>query len=171
MKISLSPIRLNDTLIVEKNGDRLRINGDLLNFGPLPEGGTIKLSDIPGGWICDDVRRINGDLHICLVLPHGSDPAECVAFPSPLENPPDGVIDLPFSPYSTTSEEVVEGGRKISTTCYEWRVDPVTTIEFVPDPPPSEEEPDTSSGEISPDVRAALDELAGQSGEQINVDA
>ncbi len=135
MKIFLSPMRRDDKLTVEKNGDRLRINGDLLNFGPLPEGGTIKVSDIPGDWICSDVTRIDGDLHICIALPHGAEPAEYVAFPAPIENPPDGVIDLPFSPYSTRSEEVVKDGRNVTTIRYEWQANPVTTTEFVPDPP------------------------------------
>jgi len=133
MKISLSPMRRDDTLVVEKNGDRLRINGKLFNFGPIPEGGTIKAADVPSEWICGDVSRVSGDLYVCLTLPHGADPADYVAFPSPIENPPDGVIDLPFSPYSTTTEEVVKGGRNIITTRYEWRADPVTTTEFVPD--------------------------------------
>ncbi len=141
MKISLSPMRRDDALIVEKNGDRLRINGELFNFNPVLEGATIKAADIPSEWICSDVTRINGELHICLVLPHGADPADYVAFPAPIENPPDGVLDLPFSPYSTTLEEVVEGGRNITTTRHEWRAEPVKTTEFVLDPPSETEEP------------------------------
>lgn len=142
MKIFLSPMRRDDTLAVEKNGDRLRINGELFNFNPVLEGATIKAADIPSEWICSDVTRIDGDVHICLVLPHGADPAEYVAFPAAIENPPDGVIDLPFSPYSTTTEEVVEGGRNITTTRFEWRAEPVKTTELVPDLPSETEEPE-----------------------------
>ncbi|MBN7804920.1 hypothetical protein JZX86_06015 [Agrobacterium rosae] len=137
MKISLSPQRRDDTLTVEKNGDRLRINGELLNFNPVPEGATIKASDIPCEWICGDVSRIDGELHLCLLLPISAEPAEYVAFPQPLDNPPDGVLDLPFSPYSETSEEIVEGGRNITTTRYEWRAEPVVAVEFIPNPPPA----------------------------------
>lgn len=140
MKISLSPQRRDDKLTVEKTGDRLRINGELFNFNPVPEGATIKACDIPSEWICGDVSRIDGEMHLCLILPHGADPAAYVAFPEPLENPADGVLDLPFSPYSETSEDVVEGGRNITTTHYEWHAEPVVTVEFIADPPPIEAE-------------------------------
>ena len=141
MKISLSPQRRDDTLTVEKNGDQLRINGEEFDFNPVPEGATIKLGDIPCDWICGDVTRINGDIELALILPHGADPAEYVAFPETIENPPDGVLDLPFSPYVERSEEAVEGGHNEIKTTYQWRQEPVETVEFIPDPlPPAEEE-------------------------------
>ena len=98
MKINLSPSRREDTLTVKKAGDRLRINGKLFNFNPLPEGATIKASTIPCDWICGDVTRINGEIELTLVLPHGANPSEAVAFPAPLENVPDGIVALPFDP-------------------------------------------------------------------------
>lgn len=98
MKINLSPSRRDDTLTVEKNGDRLRINGELFNFNPVPEGATIKAGDIPCEWICSDVTRINGEIELTLILPHGANPSEAVAFPSALEDVQDGVFALPFDP-------------------------------------------------------------------------
>ena len=145
MKINLSPSRRDDALTVEKTGDRLRINGELFNFNPVPEGATIKLGDIPCEWICSDVTRINGDIELTIILPHGADPAEYVAFPEPIENPPDGVLDLPFSPYVERSEETVEGGHNDIRTTYHWRHEPVVTVEFIPDPPPVEEEQENAN--------------------------
>ena len=102
MKISLSPQRRDDTLTVVKTGDRLRINGDLFNFNPVSEGATIKASDIPCDWICGDVTRINGEIELTLILPHGANPSEAVAFPVALENVQDGVVALPFDPEPET---------------------------------------------------------------------
>ncbi|KIQ05015.1 hypothetical protein RU07_02075 [Agrobacterium tumefaciens] len=98
MKINLSPSRRDDKLTVEKTGDRLRINGELFNFNPVPEGATIKASDIPCDWICGDVTRINGEIELTLILPHGANPSQAVAFPAALEDVQDGVVALPFDP-------------------------------------------------------------------------
>ena len=98
MKINLSPTRRDDVLTVEKTGDRLRINGELFNFNPLPEGGTIKAGDIPCEWIVGDVARIGGQIELTLLLPHGASPSAAVAFPEPLENVPDGIVLLPIDP-------------------------------------------------------------------------
>lgn len=98
MKINLSPIRREDSLAVEKTGDRLRINGELFNFKPLPEGGTIKAGDIPCEWIVGDVTRNGGEIELTLLLPHGASPSAAVAFPEPLESVPDGVVLLPSDP-------------------------------------------------------------------------
>lgn len=98
MKISLSPQRRDDKLTVEKTGDRLRINGELFNFGPLPDGATIPAGVTPCDWIVGPVSRVNGEINLTLVLPTGPTPSNAVAFPSPIESPADGIIALPFDP-------------------------------------------------------------------------
>ncbi|MCL6653470.1 hypothetical protein A6R70_14350 [Agrobacterium rubi] len=98
MKINLTPQRRDDTMTVEKTGDRLRINGDLFNFGPLPDGATIPAGVTPCAWIVGPVTRINGEIELTLILPTGASPSQPVAFPEPLVNPPDGVLALPFDP-------------------------------------------------------------------------
>ncbi|POO54406.1 hypothetical protein CPJ18_02615 [Agrobacterium rosae] len=98
MKISLSPQRRDDTLTVEKNGDRLRINGELFNFGPLPDGATIPAGVTPCELIVGPVSRINGEIELTLILPHGANPSQAVAFPVALVSPPDGILALPFDP-------------------------------------------------------------------------
>ena len=101
MKINLTPSRpiaRLDTLTVEKTGDRLRINGELFNFGPLPDGATIPAGATGCAWIVGPVERINGEIEITLLLPIGANPSQAVAFPEPLENVQDGIVTLPFDP-------------------------------------------------------------------------
>jgi hypothetical protein len=94
MRISFSPQRRNDTLALERTApDRLRINGELFNFGPLPGGGTIP--EVPSEWVIGPVERIDGELHLTLILPHGPNPSQAVAFPEPIHITDDGPIVIP----------------------------------------------------------------------------
>lgn len=95
MKINLSPQRRDDILEVSKAGDVLTINGDVFDFSSLPDGATIPDGEVPCAFISGPVERIEGDLHLTLILPHGINPSEAVAFPSPIADPPDGSIVLP----------------------------------------------------------------------------
>lgn len=104
MHIILSPVRLDDTLIVSKSGDVLTINGEAFDFGPVPEGATLPAEAIASDWIVGPVSRIDGDLHLTLRLPHGPNPSEAVAFPEPIHVTEDGPIPLPFDP----KPEVIE---------------------------------------------------------------
>ena len=105
MKITLSPMRRDDSLAVIKDGDKLRINGELFSFISLPDGATIPAGEVPCEWIVGPVERIDGDLHLTLILPHGSSPSEAVAFPAAIIDPPDGALDLPFDPEPAIEEE------------------------------------------------------------------
>lgn len=96
MKIYLSPTRSDNKLTVEKKGDVLTVNGEEFNFGPLPDGATIKAVDIPCEWISGEVNRENGEIELTLILPHGPSPSQAVAFPETLENVEDGIVNLPF---------------------------------------------------------------------------
>ena len=98
MHISFSPQRRDDTLSVSKNGDKLRINGELFSFVTLPEGGTIPAGVIPCEWIVGPVERVNGEVRLTLVLPHGPTPSAEVSFPVALVDPPDGDLAIPFDP-------------------------------------------------------------------------
>lgn len=94
MHISFSPQSRYDTLTLERSApDRLRINGELFNFGPLPDGGTIP--DVPSEWIVGPVERIDGEIHLTLILPHGPNPSQAVAFPEPIHVTQNGPITLP----------------------------------------------------------------------------
>lgn len=95
MRISFSPQRRDDTLTLERTApDRLRINGELFNFGPLPDGATIP--EVPCDWIVGPAERINGEVHLTLILPHGPNPSEEVAFPEPIHVTQDGPVAVPY---------------------------------------------------------------------------
>lgn len=97
MHISFSPMRRDDTLTVIKSGDALTINGEAYDFSPLPDGATILAGEIPCEWIVNDVERIDGEIHLTLILPHGPNPPEEIAFPEPITVTEDGPITLPGS--------------------------------------------------------------------------
>lgn len=105
MKITLSPMRRDDGLTVIKDGDKLRINGELFSFISLPDGATIPAGEVPCEWIVGPVERIGGEIHLTLILPHGPSPSEAVAFPAPIIDPPDGPLDLPHDPDPIIEEE------------------------------------------------------------------
>lgn len=95
MKFQFAPQRRDDTLIVSKSNDTLTINGIAYDFSVIPEGATLPASAVGCEYIIGNVERINGVIHISLILPHGPNPSQAVAFPVPIINPPDGVLELP----------------------------------------------------------------------------
>lgn len=95
MNITLNPQRRDDTLTVSKSGDTLTVNGITYDFSVIPDGATLHASAVDCEYITGDLERINGILHISLILPHGPNPSQDVAFPAPIINPPDGVLELP----------------------------------------------------------------------------
>lgn len=111
MHISFTPQRREGGLTVIKDGDKLHINGDLFSFISLPDGATIPAGEVPCEWITGPVERIDGEIHLTLILPHGPNPSAAVAFPAPLVNPPDGELAIPFDPpppEDATEEPVLE---------------------------------------------------------------
>ena len=98
MHITLSPVRLDETLTASLSGDVLTINGEAFDFGPLPEGATLPADAIESEHFIGPVSRIAGELHLTLRLPHGPNPSQAVAFPEPLTVLEDGPIPLPFDP-------------------------------------------------------------------------
>lgn len=95
MHIKLSPTRSDAPLSISKQGDTLTINGIAYDFSVIPDGATLPASAIDCEYITGNVERINGVLHISLILPHGPNPSQEVAFPAPIINPADGVLELP----------------------------------------------------------------------------
>lgn len=95
MRISFSPQRRDDALVVSKLGDVLTINGEAFDFSPLPAGATIPAGEVPCPWIVGPVERVGSDLRLTLILPHGPSPSAAVAFPSDLVNPPNGPVAIP----------------------------------------------------------------------------
>jgi hypothetical protein len=108
MHITLSPVRLDETLAASLVGDVLTLNGAAFDFGPLPEGATLPAETIDSEWIVGPVSRIDGELHLTLLLPHGPNPSQDVAFPRPLVVMVDGEIDLPFDPPPVEPEPLTD---------------------------------------------------------------
>lgn len=109
MNINLSPQRRGDTLTVSKAGDILTINGDQFDFSSLPNGATIEAGVVPCDWIVGPVERVDGEIHLTLILPHGPNPSAAVAFPVAIINPPDGPIAIPHDPIVLETQDAVEG--------------------------------------------------------------
>lgn len=97
MIINLSPQRRDDTLTIIKVGDLLTINGEQYDFSSLPDGATIRAEDIGCPWLVGDAERRDGKVVLTVLLPHGPNSPQHVAFPSPIIDPPDGEIVLPTS--------------------------------------------------------------------------
>lgn len=98
MRIKFSPQRRDDRLEVVKHGDVLTINGRAFDFGPVPEGATLPASAVDCEFFVGDIERIDGALHLTLLLPHGPNPSQNVAFPAPLTVLDDGPVAMPFDP-------------------------------------------------------------------------
>ena len=95
MKINLSPQRRDDTLTVIKSGDTLTINGTAYDFSQLPDGGTLPAEAVDCEFVIGSVDRVNGELELTLLLPHGANASEAARFPQPIINPADGELELP----------------------------------------------------------------------------
>ena len=95
MNITLSPARSDAPVSINKQGDALTINGVTYDFSVIPDGATLLASAVDCEYITGSVERINGVLQISLIIPHGPNPSQAVAFPEPLINPADGVLELP----------------------------------------------------------------------------
>lgn len=108
MRITLSPVRMDETLTATLIGDVLTLNGEAFDFSQLPEGGTLPAEAIVSHWITGTVSRINGELHLTLRLPHGPNPSQAVAFPEPIHVTENGPIALPFDPEPEPIPDIVE---------------------------------------------------------------
>ena len=95
MKLILSPQRRDDTLTVVKQGDTLTINGTAYDFSQLPDGGTLSADAVYCEFVIGSVNRVDGELELTLLLPHGANASEAARFPQPIINPADGKLELP----------------------------------------------------------------------------
>lgn len=140
MYFSFSPQRREDSLTLERTApDRIRINGELFNFGPLADGDEIPASAVPCEWVVGSVRRINGELHLTLILPHGANPTRNQAFPESIHVTENGPIAVPFNSYCVEEDEKIEpceeypsGAVLRRTTQYHWMREPQVSEHIEP---------------------------------------
>lgn len=95
MKITLYPQRRDDTLVVVKSGDTLTINNVAYDFSVIPDGALLPKDAVDCLWLASDVERIDGVLHLSLLLPHSVTASESARFPAPIINPADGPLEFP----------------------------------------------------------------------------
>ena len=98
MIVSLSPILHDADLTVSRHGDVLTINGDPVNLSAIPDGATLPAGAINNPWIVGPVERIDGVLHVTLILPHGPNPSQAVAYPEPITLAGNGPVTVPNDP-------------------------------------------------------------------------
>lgn len=148
MIISFSPQRRDDALTLEKtSGDRLRINGELFNFDPLEDGWTIPAGAIPCEWIVGPVDRIDGVVHLTLILPHGAQPETWQAFPAAIDVTDDGPVDIPVDTIVEHELRRAEGGAERIRITTRWKRSPEEeVVEFLPDPAPVETRVEVEGG-------------------------
>ena len=96
MLINLSPIRSDQTLEIYKTGDTLTINGIPYDFTQLPDSATLPNEAIGCEWIVSDVHRVNGQIELTILLPHGADASHEARFPQPINMTNDGQVVLPI---------------------------------------------------------------------------
>lgn len=102
MNLTFSPIRMDTPLTASVDGDVLTLNGESLDFRPLPKGATLPRTAIPFDWIAGDVTRDDaGALTVPLILPHGANAPPETLFPQPVAVKA-GAVPLP--PYQIEME-------------------------------------------------------------------
>lgn len=96
MKIQLSPIRSQLSLSMRVDGDIININGDVLDFSNLPDGGEYPPESIHNEFVIGGVRRADGEICITVMSPYINPNAPTsVTFPEPLTITADGPVTLP----------------------------------------------------------------------------
>ncbi len=104
MHITFSPQWRDAPLSLSKLGDIITVNGEAFDLSVVPEGATLPHEAIDSNWFAGPAERIGGELHITLILPHGPNPSQALAFPQPITVNEDGPIAVP----SDEMEEVGE---------------------------------------------------------------
>lgn len=95
MKLTFSPHRNDTHLDLERQGDRLILNGDTLDLSAIPEGATLPQGAVNSLWIAGAITRRDGVLYVPLRLPHGPRAPRQTLFPAPLTLTGDGPVALP----------------------------------------------------------------------------
>lgn len=95
MHILFSPTRCDTALTLERQGDRLTLNGARLDLSAIPEGATLPRAAIDCSWIAGDITRTDGVLLVPLRLPHGARASAATLLPAPMTLSADGPVDLP----------------------------------------------------------------------------
>lgn len=95
MKINLSPQVRTDALVVTKFGDALTIKGVVYDFTPLTEGSTLPAEAVDCEYIVGEVKRVDGEIELTLLLPISIFAGLDARYPEPIAMTTDGEVVLP----------------------------------------------------------------------------
>ena len=99
MKLTFTPMRRDDQLVLSKSGDTLTINGETFDLSGITEGATLPRDAVACDWLASDIDRVGGALHLTLILililPHGDHAPQETLFPQPVTITTDGPVNLP----------------------------------------------------------------------------
>lgn len=95
MRIHFSPIFADGSLSLAREGDTLVIDGEAFDFSQLAEDHVLPRAAVSCAIVASDVTRQEGQIVLTLLLPHGSNAAEAVRFPAPVDLVDDGPVDAP----------------------------------------------------------------------------
>ena len=84
MNIQFSPIRAEATLSLAARGDVLIINGLRFDLAQLQDGDSLPADALQSAPLVGAVERLNGEIGVTVLLPHGDDAPEDVRFPQPV---------------------------------------------------------------------------------------
>lgn len=98
MHIQFSPMRRDGRPSVSVTGDVLIIGEQMFDFAGVPEGATLPKAAVASDWLASDVERIDGEIRLTLILPHGPNAPRETLFPDPVRVD-DGAVPLP--PFAT----------------------------------------------------------------------
>ncbi len=72
MKITFIPQRSDQDIRITKSGDILTVNGDVLDFSDIQEGGKCPAEAIENVWVVGSVGRLSGHIEISIILPYAN---------------------------------------------------------------------------------------------------
>ncbi|MGH1413636.1 MAG: hypothetical protein ACRBB0_09080 [Pelagimonas sp.] len=98
MKLHFSPMRRDDPLVLERQGDIVIINGEPFDFTDLPEGQTLPAQAVASDWITGPISRQDGVLELSIGLPHGPNASAEQRAAQSIEVTQDGLVALPGCP-------------------------------------------------------------------------
>ena len=104
MKFVFTPQRRNESLHISVSGETVTMNGIDFDLSVIPEGATLPSGAIDGEFFFGDVSRINGELEVGILLPHGADPEPALAFPQPATVTAGVVVDTDSNTYPWRTE-------------------------------------------------------------------
>lgn len=100
MKLKFHPCNMETTLTASLYGDVIILNEEHVDFSPLPEGAILPNRAVNNPWIISDIERVDGDICLTLLIPHGQNAPEETLYPenfSQYKKFYDG--DIPLPPY------------------------------------------------------------------------